>query len=227
MTNKLIAIVDDEPDIVELVSLYLNKAGFQVKGFQDAESLFMCLEKETPDLIILDLMLPDTDGIEVCKVLKKDRFATIPVIMLTARGEESDRVLGLELGADDYVAKPFSPKELVARVKAVLRRNAQIKDDKMIRITEDLIIDLERYEVFVDGEKVELTTTEFNILNILSSRKGLVFTRDNILYQLWGDEKAVLDRSVDVHIKHLREKLGRLGMLIKSIRGVGYKLEDI
>lgn len=225
--NKLIAIVDDEPDIAELVSINLEKAGFYVERFQTAYSFLKFLEEKLPDLIILDLMLPDDDGLEVCKRLKKDiKFSAIPVIILSARDQEIDKVLGLELGADDYVTKPFSPKELAARVKAVLRRNQSKEDSHQIEIGQILVIDLERHEVFVDGKKTGLTPVEFSILKILTSKRGWVFSRDRILDYLWGNEKAVLDRTVDVHIKNLREKLGKAARFIKNIRGVGYKLEE-
>lgn len=225
--NELIAIIDDEPDILELVSLHLTRTGFSVKEFADADSFNTFIETNTPDLIVLDLMLPDTDGLELCKTLKKkDAFATIPVIMLTAKGEETDKILGLELGADDYVTKPFSPKELVARVKAVLRRQTRKVESKKIEIAGRVLIDLEKFEVTVKGKKIDLTTTEFRVLQLLASRKGYVFSRDTILNYLWGDEKAVVDRTIDVHIRHLREKLGSAASLIKNIRGIGYKLEE-
>jgi two-component system phosphate regulon response regulator PhoB/two-component system alkaline phosphatase synthesis response regulator PhoP len=227
LMNELIAIIDDEPDILELVALHLTRAGFSVKEFADADSFNAFIETNTPDLIVLDLMLPDTDGLELCKTLKKkDAFAAIPVIMLTAKGEETDKILGLELGADDYVTKPFSPKELVARVKAVLRRHARKVESKKIEIAGRVLIDLEKFEVTVKGKKIDLTTTEFRVLQLLASRKGYVFSRDNILNYLWGDEKAVVDRTIDVHIRHLREKLGSAASLIKNIRGIGYKLEE-
>lgn len=225
--KELIAIVDDEPDILELVSLHLKKTGFTTKEFLDAESFTAFLEDHTPDLIILDLMLPDTDGLDICKELKKkDSSSSIPIIMLTAKGEETDKILGLELGADDYVTKPFSPKELVARVKAVLRRQSREEETKRIELPDKVVIDLEKYEVTAAGKKVDLTTTEFRILQLLASKKGLVFTRDNILDYLWGEEKAVIDRTVDVHIRHLREKIGKGARCIKNVRGVGYKLEE-
>ena len=225
--NKLIAIVDDEPDILELVSINLKKASYRVKEFSDSESFFRSLTTEIPDLIILDLMLPDMDGFEVCKFLKgQDKYAFIPIIMLTARAEETEKVLGLELGADDYVTKPFSPRELVARVKAVLRRNIPKEETKKIKIGDMLVLDTEKYEVELEGERIELTTTEFKILQLLSTKKGWVFSRDKILQHLWGNDKMVLDRTVDVHIKHLREKLGKASIFIKNIRGVGYKLEE-
>ena len=224
--NKLIAVVDDEPDILELVSLHLKSAGFKVKQFLDGESFYRYIDTQIPDLIILDLMLTDMDGLEICKYLKrKDELASIPVIMLTAKSEESDKLLGLELGADDYVTKPFSPKELVARVKAVLRRHAPTAETKKIEIGNILVIDLQKYEVFIEGKKIELTTAEFKVLQLLASKKGWVYNREQILDYLWGQEKGVLDRTVDVHIKNLREKLGKAGKFIKNIRGVGYKLE--
>jgi len=225
--KELIAILDDEPDILDLVSLHLKKAGFRIEGFLDADNFFQFMDSKIPDLIILDLMLPDADGFEICKYLKKkDEFTSIPIVMLTAKGEEMDKVLGLELGADDYVTKPFSPKELVARVKAVLRRKPQKEEIEKIEIGDELSILPGKYEVWAKGEKIDLTSTEFKILQLLASKKGWVFTRDQILDYLWGKEKAVVDRTVDVHIKHLREKLGKAARFIKNIRGVGYKLEE-
>lgn len=225
--KKLVFIIDDEPDIVELVSLHLEKAGFEARGFPSAEDFFDSIGKKVPDIILLDLMLPDADGFEICKYLKKkDEFASVPIIMLTAKGEETDKILGLELGADDYVTKPFSPKELVARVKAVLRRQHKEEIPDKIVIGNFLMIFPKKHEAFVEGDRIDLTTTEFKILLLLASKKGWVFTRDQILDYLWGREKAVLDRTVDVHIRHLRDKLGKAGGLIKNIRGVGYKFEE-
>ncbi|MEK6645593.1 MAG: response regulator transcription factor [Candidatus Firestonebacteria bacterium] len=224
--GKLIAVVDDEQDILELVSLHLNKAGYKTQEFSQAKDFLKFMEKQHPQLIILDIMLPDTDGYEICKYLKsQDKFSSIPVIMLTAKAEEIDKILGLELGADDYVTKPFSPRELVARVKAVLRRQETKDETKTREIGDILLIDLDKYEVFVEGKKIDLTITEFRILEIFSSRKGLVYTREKILDNLWGQEKAILDRTIDVHIKNLREKLGKAGKFIKNIRGIGYKIE--
>lgn len=225
--NKLIAIIDDEPDIVELVSLHLTRSGFKVKKFLNGENFFKFLSKEIPDLIILDLMLPDSDGIEICKYLKSnENFNSIPIIMLTALSSEVDRILGLEIGADDYVTKPFSPRELVARVKAVLRRRTERQLSSQIKIGDVLLIDFNKYKVYVENKEINLTSTEFRILKILAQKRGWVFTRDQILYHLWGHDKAVLDRTVDVHIKRLREKLGKAGKFIKSVRGVGYKIEE-
>ena len=224
--GKVIAIVDDEPDIVELVSVNLKKAGFTTHGFATAQSFLSFLKSHTPDLIILDLMLPDTDGLEICKRLKKtDELAAIPIIMLTAKADETDKILGLELGADNYVTKPFSPKELVARVKVALRRLTQKEVTQKIEIGGILTIDTEKFEVKVAGEKTEVTSTEFKILQVLASKPERVFSRDKILDHLWGDEKAVLDRTVDVHVKNLREKLGAAGKFIKNVRGIGYKIE--
>jgi two-component system phosphate regulon response regulator PhoB/two-component system alkaline phosphatase synthesis response regulator PhoP len=225
--KSFVVIIDDEPDIVELVSLHLEKSGFKAKGFLNGEDFFNFIDINIPDLILLDLMLPDVDGFEICKYLRKDdRFTNVPIIMLTAKSEEIDKILGLELGADDYVTKPFSPKELVARVKAVLRRHDRGEPLKKIVIGDLLTIFPEKHEVYVEGRSVDLTSTEFKILNLLSQKKGWVFTRDQMLDYLWGKEKAVIDRTVDVHIKHLREKLGKAANLIKNIRGVGYKLEE-
>jgi DNA-binding response OmpR family regulator len=227
--NEKIAIVDDESDIVNLVSLNLRKNSFIPKEFYSAKELFNYLNNEIPDLLILDLMLPDMDGIDICKKLKNEtRFKNIPIIMLTARQDEMDKILGLELGADDYVTKPFSPKELIARVKAVLRRGKdEIINKAIIEISGLLKIDLQKYEVFNnENKKIQLTTTEFKILQILSQKKGWVFSREKLLDSIWGEEKYVIDRTIDVHIKHLREKLGEAGKIIKNVRGVGYKIED-
>ncbi len=224
--NELIAVVDDERDITRLITLHLKQANFRATEYADASSFIASLKNSIPDLLVLDLMLPDRDGLDICKFLKREeRFSSIPIIILTARAEETDRIIGLELGADDYVTKPFSPKELVARVKAVLRRHE--KGDRSSRITvgDFLEMDLQKYTVTINDEKVDLTTTEFRILQLLASRVGWVYSRERILDHLWGNEKIVLDRTVDVHIKHLREKLGDYKHIIENVRGVGYKLE--
>jgi len=223
--SRLIAVVDDEPDIVELISYHLKKERFKVREFYDGEGLLDFIKTTLPDLVILDLMLPGIEGLEVCRILKGDKStSSIPIIMLTAKGSEIDRVVGLELGADDYVVKPFSPRELVARVKAVLRR-AKMEKEKESIIIGDLAIDTGRFEVRFKGRRIELTPTEFRILAILAERPGWVFTRDQLLDKLWQEDKIVLDRTIDVHIRHLREKLGEGGKLIKTVRGIGYKLE--
>ncbi len=225
--NNLIAICDDEPDIVELVAYHLKKEGFRVKEFYNGENLLSYVKTELPELIILDLMLPGKDGIEVCRSLKYDsKTSSVPVIMLTAKGSETDRVVGLELGADDYIVKPFSPRELVARVKAVLRRTApKVEASKVIRI-DNLTIDSTRFEVKLGNQAIDLTPTEFRILETLAANKRRLFTRNQLLDRLWGDEKIVVDRTIDVHIRRLREKLGKVGKMIKTIRGIGYKFEE-
>lgn len=227
--KKMIVIVDDEADIRDLVDINLRKNGFETAAYEDATQLFDSLKNKIPDLLILDLMLPDADGFEVCKHLRSSEdYAHIPIIMLTAKGEETDRVLGLEFGADDYVVKPFSPRELVARVKAVLRRKPDSATDSgsIIKIGKVLRINQEKFEVTVDNSVVPLTSTEFKILTLLASREGWVYSRNQILDHLWGNDKIVLDRTVDVHIKNLRDKLGEAGKFIKNIRGMGYKLES-
>jgi DNA-binding response OmpR family regulator len=182
------------------------------------------LEKEFFDLIIVDLMLPDIDGFELIKFLK-EKYPSIPVIILTAKGDEVDKVVGLEIGADDYIVKPFSIRELIARIKAVLRRS-KIKEEEVIKINEDFLIYPKNYKVFLKGEEMFLTKTEFKILLILYKNRGKVLTRDEILDELWGLDKIVIDRTIDVHIKHLRDKLKEYKDLIKNVRGVGYKFEE-
>jgi len=222
----LIAALDDEPDILELLKVNLEKAGYRFQGFQEAEDLYRSLARERPSLLLLDLMLPGTDGLEVCRHLRRtEDLAGIPIIMLTAKGDESDKVVGLELGADDYVTKPFSVKELVARIHAVLRRPGAGEGGPRIAVG-PLVIDQDKHDVEVAGRKIDLTATEFKILQLLASQKGRVFSRDRILDHLWGTEKAVIDRTVDVHIRNLREKLGEAASLVKNIRGVGYKIEE-
>jgi DNA-binding response OmpR family regulator len=224
--SRLIAVVDDETDITSLVALHLTKSNFTVKEFHDAAGFFTYIKREIPDLLILDLMLPDADGLEICKRLKSDeKYRVIPIIMLTAKAEETDKIIGLELGADDYVTKPFSPKELVSRVKAVLRRVEQEEDTAILHIGDFIDIDSQQYTVMLLGKKIDLTITEFKILQLFASKPGRVFSRDNILEWLWGSEKYVIDRTIDVHIRHLRQKLGKYGHIIKNVRGVGYKLE--
>ena len=183
------------------------------------------MEKTVPDLIVLDLMLPGTDGLEITKWLRRqDRLAAVPVLILTARAEESDKVLGLELGADDYMTKPFSSKELVARVKARLRRVEADAPPRPIQVGRLLAVDPARHAASVEGRPVELTATEFKILELLAGKSGRVFNREQILDALWGHDKIVLDRTVDVHIKNLREKLGPAARLVQNVRGAGYKV---
>ncbi|MDR2191868.1 MAG: response regulator transcription factor [Endomicrobium sp.] len=230
--NNLIYVVDDEEDILELVEVHLKKNFFKVRTFASSFSFFKALEKQKPGLAILDIMMPRLDGIEVAKIMKKNpEFAKIPIIFLSARGDESDKITGLEIGADDYVSKPFSVKELIARIKVVLRRtNGWTSDEKDKSETESrafqgVKIDKEKFAAFSDGKKIDLTVTEFKILELFLSKPDAAFSRERILDYLWGGDKLVIDRTIDVHIKNLREKLGKNGALIKNIRGVGYKLE--
>jgi DNA-binding response OmpR family regulator len=224
--NELVAIIEDEADLAALTAEHLRREGFRVETFGEAERFFRFLAKKRPDLILLDLMLPDMGGLDVCRTLKRsDDWRSIPIIMATARAEETDRVLGLELGADDYVVKPFSHKELAARIKAVLRRSQSSEAGRPLAVGEDLVLDSERFEARWKGALLDLTSTEFRILHLLASKKGRVLTREQILDELWGHEKIVLDRTVDVHIKNLRDKLGPAASVVKNIRGVGYKVE--
>jgi len=226
--NELIFIVDDEPDILELVSINMLNAGFRAFKFENSAGLFCQLPNIKPDLIILDLMLPDENGMDICKRIKSsDEYSDIPIIILSAKTETTDKILGLEFGADDYVTKPFEPRELVARVKAVLRRGASRadKEKKKIIFEKILEVDPNKFEVKVKGKTIKLTTTEFKILELLLKKPGWVYPRYKILDYLWGNEKIVDERTVDVHIKHLRAKIGKAGDFIKNIRGVGYKIE--
>jgi len=228
--TKVIAIVDDEPDIVELIKVNLERARFNTKCFYDGNSILRYLENEIPALLILDLMLPDHDGFEICKKIRSNnKSSDLPIIMLTAKTGETDKILGLEFGADDYVTKPFSPLELVARVKAVLRRNGNnnitVTGNEVIQIG-DILINNNKFEVTVNEKKIDLTATEVNILKILAEHKGWVYSREKIIEKLWNGEKYVSLRTIDVHIKNLREKLGENGNIIKNIRGVGYKIEE-
>jgi len=228
MKEKIIAMVDDEPEICETVSEYLCNKGFRVECFGDAESFLKYLNKEKPDLIILDLMLPGMHGFEACRKLKSQkRFASIPIIIVSANSEDNDKVSGLDLGADDYMVKPISLKELNARIKVILKRHKKKEEDQKINVGNILFVDLLRYKVLVDGIEIDLTPTEFKILEHLCSKKGQVLTRDMILGYLWGEEKVVVARTIDVHIKHLREKLGKAGDYIQNVRGIGYKLDEI
>ncbi|MFO8183639.1 MAG: response regulator [Candidatus Aegiribacteria sp.] len=228
MAKKLIAVVDDEPDILELVSVNLRRAGFQVSEYRNSSDFIGSLREERPNLVVLDLMLPDTHGTEVCRMMRTSKeTAGIPIIMLTAMVEESDRVAGLELGADDYVTKPFSPRELVARVKAVLRRSgSNNRGGELIEAGGMLSIDPERFTASVKGVEVELTSTEFRLLHALAEGRGRVFSRRRLLEILWQGEKYVTERTIDVHIAHLRSKLGDAGELIENVRGIGYRLAE-
>jgi DNA-binding response OmpR family regulator len=228
MPKAKILIVDDEEDILELVRYNLAREGYQTLCAAGGQEALKLVRQTAIDLMVLDLMLPDVDGLEVARQLKADsRSADLPIVMLTAKGEEADIITGLELGADDYITKPFSPKILLARVKAVLRRHAQPADreDAPLRIRE-LMIHPGRRDVQVAGEPVELTFSEFQILSFLARRPGWVFTRSQIVDAVRGDDYPVTDRSVDVQIVGLRKKLGPYGNYIQTVRGVGYRFKE-
>jgi len=227
MEKTTILIVDDEEDIIELVRLNLAREGYQTLACTTGEKALEIAESKLPDLVILDIMLPGIDGMEVCRRLKGNPSTRqIPVLMLTAKGEEADIVAGLELGAGDYVTKPFSGKVLAARVRRLLRSHEEETDDRSVVRVQDLTIDPPRHEVLVDGKSVSLTLTEFNILHLLARRPGVVFTRYQIVDEIHGSDCMVTDRAVDVQIVGLRRKLGSYGKLIETIRGIGYRLRD-
>ena len=228
MPKERILAVDDEEDILELVSYNLAREGYHVLTTDSGEKALNIARKESPDLIVLDMMLPGIDGLEVTKSLKNDkRTAEIPIIMLTAKGEEADVVTGLELGADDYVTKPFSPRVLVARVKAVLRRHTKKSpEDASVLNIHEIQIHPGRREVLIKGKPVSLTFTEFGILHYLARRPGWVFTRTQIVDAVKGDDYPVTDRSVDVQVVGLRKKLGKGGECIETVRGVGYRFRE-
>jgi len=219
--------VDDEADIRELVRLNLARESYEILDCESGEQALHLSRARKPDLIVLDLMLPGIDGLEVCRRLKADpEMASIPIVILTAKGEDSDVVTGLEVGADDYVAKPFSGKVLAARVRRLLRRAAQTPEEREVIRIHDLTIDPGRHEVWAQEQKVDLTRTEFSILHILAKRAGLVLSRYQIVDSVHGDDYAVTDRAVDVQIVSLRRKLGPCGQYIETVRGVGYRFRD-
>ncbi|HAQ60566.1 TPA: DNA-binding response regulator [Candidatus Delongbacteria bacterium] len=228
MGRERVFIVEDDEDIQELISYNLVRNSFTVKAFTKGEEFLEYLETDACDLAILDLMLPGMDGLEICKKLKKTpRTENIAVIMLTAKGEESDIITGLELGADDYIVKPFSPKVLIARIKAVLRRKEQVVELKKENVTVgEIQIVPGRYEVTVNNESVELTASEFKALHLLAGRPGWVFTRYQIVESVHGQNYPVTDRSVDVMMVSLRKKLKTAGRYIETVRGIGYRFMD-
>jgi DNA-binding response OmpR family regulator len=228
MNKGTILIIDDEKDLVELVRYNLeDKEGYDVISARDGQSGLEIAQGHKLDLIVLDLMMPGIDGLEVCRRLRSDpRTARTPSIMLTAKATEADRIVGLELGADDYVTKPFSPRELVARVKAILRRTAAQDEPAQVVRHADLSIDLTRHEVTVGGKPITLTATEFRILHLLATRPGRVLSRDDIIDAALGRDANVFDRTVDVHITAIRRKLGHAADRIETIRGFGYKFRD-
>jgi len=228
--KAVIVVVDDEEDILELVKYNLEKEGYTVQTATSGEEAVRTIRKSLPDLVVLDLMLPGMDGLDVCKILKNDATTKqIPIIMLTAKGDESDIVLGLELGADDYITKPFSTKILRARVKTVLRRGeAEVQSsEKSVISLPGLSINAERVEVRVNEKPISLTATEFRILHFLALKPGWVFTRAQIVDAVRGEDYPVTDRTVDVHIVSLRKKLGEYGNYIDTVRGIGYRFREV
>ena len=225
--KEKILIVDDEKDIIKMLDYNLKKEGYKAVSAHDGEKALDLARREIPDLIILDLMLPGIDGLDVCKKLKNDtKTQNIPVIMLTAKGEETDIVTGLELGADDYVTKPFSPKVLVARIRRVLQRPIARDLEKASVKIHQMSIDPSRRQVLIKNKPVELTFTEFNILYTLAKRPGIVFTRYQIVDSIHGEDYLVTDRAIDVQIVSLRKKLGEYEKYIETVRGVGYRFRD-
>jgi len=222
-----ILVVDDEPEAVELVEFNLKGAGYEVTTASDGAEALNKARRIQPNLVILDVMMPEIDGMEVCKLMRRDPATSgIPIIMLTAKASEVDRVLGLELGADDYVVKPFSPRELVLRVKKLLDRGkpADVAKEKMV--FGDLVIDMPRHAVFWKGKQIELTATEFKLLVTLAQRKGRVQSRDTLLRDVWGYESMIDTRTVDTHMRRLREKLGLAAKYLDTLRGVGYRFVE-
>ncbi len=220
-----ILVAEDEPDVLNLIALNLKAAGFTVVQAGDGAAALRQARDTLPALIILDLMLPEMSGLEVCKALKKEpQTAAIPIVMLTAKAEEVDRIVGLELGADDYITKPFSPRELVLRVKSVLRRISAAGEPSDLLALGEIQIDRARHEVLVKGKSIEFTATEFKLLALLIERRGRVQGRDTLLNDVWGYESIIDTRTVDTHIRRLREKLGKAADCIETIRGFGYRI---
>ena len=226
MTSKVF-IVEDEPDLRDTLTYNFESEGFTVESFSNGESFLEALEKTIPNLVILDLMLPGISGLDVCRELRSnENYNDIAVVMLTAKSEEIDRIVGFELGADDYVTKPFSVRELILRVKVLIKKRFQNPVNEQILEFGPITMNLDAHDVFVDGQNIILTALEFKLLKHLMKRKGRVQTRDQLLGDVWGYSSEVTTRTVDTHIKRLREKLGKPGDLIQTIRGVGYRFSN-
>ena len=227
MKKSKIVVIEDEVDILEVINYNLSKEGFDVCSALDGEEGLGLIKKEVPDLVLLDLMLPGLDGIEICRKLKTDYSTrSIPIIMVTAKGEESDIVLGLGMGADDYMVKPFRPRELMARIRSVLRRGDFIEEGEGLVSIDELVIDINRHEVKLEGKKIVLTAMEFKLLHFLASHPGQVFTRENLLNHVSSDDTFIIDRNIDVHIRSIRKKLNKHRELIETIHRVGYRFRD-
>lgn len=227
MPKKDILVIEDEKDLVELIQYNLGKEGFKVMYAYDGEGGLQMARNKHPSLVLLDLMLPRLDGLEVCRRLKQDpKTAHIPIIILSVKDSEADIVAGLELGVDDYVTKPFSPRILTSRVRAVLRRSErEARPKKLIKI-DGLVIDASRHEVSMDGKNITLTMTEFKLLKYMAERPGRVLTRDQLMSGVLGEDSVVIDRTIDVHVASLRKKLGKYAPYIVTVRGLGYKFKD-
>jgi two-component system phosphate regulon response regulator PhoB len=229
MKPEKIVVVEDEADILEVIEYNLAREGYKVLTSSDGDKALGIIKNENPDLVVLDLMLPGIDGIEICRRLRLDADTrSIPVVMVTAKGDEADVVLGLGVGADDYIRKPFSPKELIARVKAVLRRGRPREDmgagDRIVR--DGVTIDSIRHKIIIDGEEAPFTATEFKLLHFLASHPGRVYSRDDLVLRIIGEDSAVVSRNIDVHVKSVRRRLGAYRDLIETVRGVGYRFRE-
>jgi phosphate regulon transcriptional regulator PhoB len=225
--SKKILIVEDEHDVIKLLKYNLEKEGFKVNYTTDGSLAIAEIRRDEPDLVILDLMLPGLDGLEICRQIRRhERFSGMPILMLTARGEEADRVVGLEMGADDYVSKPFSMRELIARVRALLRRHEPVGIQKATLQRGKLVIDPSAHSVTIGGRRIDLSALEFRLLHYLGSHPGMVFSRDQLLDRVWGDDRSVTPRSVDVYVRRVREKIEpqpQTPTYIQTVHGVGYR----
>lgn len=225
--KERILIVEDDKHISKLVKFNLEKADYECTVAATGEKALVILDNQPADMIILDIMLPGMDGFEICRAIKeKDRLKNIPIIMLTAKGEEVDRIVGLELGADDYIVKPFSPRELVLRVKAILKRGKPEEAKKDILAAGEITVDIPKHKVTVEGKPIDLTQMEFKLLVTLMERRSRVQTRERLLSDVWDMGMDVDTRTIDTHVKRLREKLGKYGHFIETVRGLGYKLKE-
>jgi len=227
-SRKKILVVDDEPDVADLVAYHLKSKGFSVETVNDPNRSIGIARTFLPDLVILDVMMPELNGIQICRMLRADpKLQAVPVIFLTAKVEENDRIQGLETGADDYICKPFSKKELVLRVQTILRRTAEKTPTVSAKlVVGGIVLDIERHEVAINGSFVDLTATEFKLLHLLMERRGRVQTREHLLINVWNYETEIETRTVDTHVRRLREKLGTEADWIETIRGVGYRMAE-
>lgn len=222
-----ILVVDDEPDAIELIEFNLKNAGYRVLTATDGAEAIQKAKFHLPALILLDVMIPEVDGLDVCKILRRDpTTASIPIILLTAKAAEIDRVLGLELGADDYVTKPFSPRELLLRMKNLIKRREEPNSKAEILSFEGLLIDIPRHQVLVDEARIELTATEFKLLVLLAQRAGRVQSRERLLKEVWDYDSLIDTRTVDTHVRRIRDKMGSAARYIDTVRGVGYRFSD-